>query len=234
VSVVDDGGGPRCIPIIERWDPVLQRCVPDLRPPLPNNLQPALDAPADPQASTVAETLALLQGGTYPPTTVFPPFRGPGIGLTDADRRAALPAALVAPGCTVLTGDQADVRTDEPQSDHQQPQIFYHYGRHAKIAFILVNEIIPFSDESANPTRARHGSGVYVTDIAPGTLTKAQIAYQLYGSPHRGNQAHVEAWVAIDTRGMDVIFTGKSHIYRIPTFVVLPVAGRIIGSGVTP
>jgi len=117
---------------------------------------------------------------------------------------------------------------------NQQPQIFYHYGRHEKIAFILASQTIPFSDQLTNPTRARHGSGVYLTDITPGTLTKAQIAYQLYGAPHRGNQAHVEGWVAIDTRGMDVIFTGKQHIYLVPTDVALPVADKIVGSGVTP
>jgi hypothetical protein len=39
-QVVDDGDGGgrgRCIPIVERWDPFLQACVPNLGPPPPNN-----------------------------------------------------------------------------------------------------------------------------------------------------------------------------------------------------
>jgi hypothetical protein len=49
----------------------------------------------------------------------------PRIGLTPAQRRAALPAALAALGCPLLTGDQADVRT-QPRDDEQRLPL-YHY-----------------------------------------------------------------------------------------------------------
>ena len=70
-------------------------------------------------------------------------------------------------------------------------------------------------------------------DIVPGTMTKAQIARQLYGSPHLGNQKHVEAWILINLSGLAVI-ENAPHNYLVPTPSNLPVEDRIITTSVTP
>ena len=83
-----------------------------------------------------------------------------------------------------------------------------------------------------NPTRARYGSGVYFTDIVPGSLTIAQIARRLWGSPHLGNQAHVAAWVAIDLSGLTVTFNAPYN-YMVKRTSDLPIRDRLVASGKT-
>ena len=95
--------------------------------------------------------------------------------------------------------------------------------------------MIPYSSSLDNPQRARGGSGVYFTDIVPGSLTKGQIARRLYGSPHLGNQAHVEAWVAVDVSDFYVIpHPEQEGSYLVPWVGDLPVEGKIVDYGNTP
>jgi hypothetical protein len=57
-----------------------------------------------------------------------PPTGGIRIGLTPAQRRAALLAALVALGCTTLTSDQADVRTQPRDRTKNQRILYFYHG----------------------------------------------------------------------------------------------------------
>jgi hypothetical protein len=65
----------------------------------------------------------------YPGIGGFPRVGLPRIGLTPAQRRAAVLAALVALGCTTLTGDQADVRTREDDPPRKPTVRVRHYSR---------------------------------------------------------------------------------------------------------
>jgi len=120
-----------------------------------------------------------------------------------------------------------------PTAAPEDEDLYYHYGTGDKINYILMTQTIPVSDAEENSKRARYGSGVYFTDIVPGSITKAQIARALYGSPHLGNQAHVEAWVEVDLSGLAVIYNGP-HNYLVRTLGDLSVVGRITRSGWTP
>jgi hypothetical protein len=93
---------------------------------MPNNLQPAPAAFADPCGDP-----GVVAGVVAPPATGFSPISVPRIGLTPAQRRAALLAALAALGCTLLTGDQADVRTrtDEGDSNRKPTVRVRHYSQ---------------------------------------------------------------------------------------------------------
>jgi hypothetical protein len=142
-QVVDDGDGGgrgRCIPIVERWDPFLQACVSNLGPPPPNNrltndaarsyaqaFDDLVGAPAADAGGILTTEIAI----PYPGIGGFPRVGLPRIGLTPAQRRAAVLAALVALGCTTLTGDQADVRTrtDEGDSNRKPTVRVRHYSQ---------------------------------------------------------------------------------------------------------
>jgi len=112
-------------------------------------------------------------------------------------------------------------------------EILYHYGRNEKIAYINLFKVIPFSDELENPKRAKYGSGVYFTDIAPGSMSMAQIAKALYGAPFVNFQLDVEAWVAVNVAGFDIT-NPRAHVYLVSTNADLPISDRIEGSGLTP
>jgi hypothetical protein len=133
-QVVDDGDGGgrgRCIPIVERWDPFLQACVPNLGPPPPNNRLTNDAARSYAQAFDDLVGAPAADEGILP-LTLNPPATGPRIwvpragglriGLTPAQRRAALLAALAALGCTTLTSDQADVRT-QPRDQNNEMRV---------------------------------------------------------------------------------------------------------------
>jgi hypothetical protein len=122
---------------VERWDPFLQACVPNLGPPPPNNRLTNDAARSYAQAfedlvgapTTDEGILTTDVAIPYPGIGGFPRVGLPRIGLTPAQRRAAVLAALVALGCPLLTGDQADVqtRTDE-QSRRRYPEIVVELG----------------------------------------------------------------------------------------------------------
>ncbi len=112
-------------------------------------------------------------------------------------------------------------------------RVLYHYGRNDKIAYITLFEVMPFSNEQENPQRARYGNGVYFTDIAPGSMSVAQIARALYGAPFVNIQLDVEAWVAVNVEGFNIT-NPRAHVYLVPTNSDLLITGRVQGSGLTP
>jgi RHS repeat-associated protein len=136
-------------------------------------------------------------------------------------------------GTLVWMLTQTHVDTQTRRDDNRDKLIYYHYGTASKVAFIVTTETIPFSDASANPKRARYGSGVYFTDIAPGSISKAQIARALYGNPFPSTQKSVEAWVAVDLKGLQVT-NPRNHVYLVQTTADFPISGRLINSGATP
>jgi len=118
--------------------------------------------------------------------------------------------------------------------DNDSKDKLYHYGTQSKIDYIVTYQIIPFSHFSENPKRARFGSGIYFTDLAPGSREKARLARALYGNPFPSTQKSVEAWVYVDVSGLDVFPTGRPHILLHPRESNLPVSGRIVATGETP
>ena len=107
----------------------------------------------------------------------------------------------------------------------------FHYGTASKISFILTTQTIPHSDFDANPQRARYGSGVYFTDLVPGTLSKGQISRQIYLAPFYTKD--IEAWVMVNLGGLTVV-PERDHVFLVPTAAALPVLGKILAAGLTP
>ena len=121
-----------------------------------------------------------------------------------------------------------------PSPDDDSNDRLYHYGTRSKIDYIVTYQVIPFSDFNENPKRARFGSGIYFTDLAPGSRTKAQLASTFYRLPFASAQKSVEAWVYVDVSGLDVFPTGRPHVFVHLRESDLPVSGRIIANGQTP
>lgn len=115
-----------------------------------------------------------------------------------------------------------------------EPRVaLYHYGTLSKIQFILASQTIPVSDPAENPDRAKYGIGVYFTELVPGSMSKAQLARRIYGSPFTSFQIPLEAWVFVDLTNVPLEFN-RPHVYRVFTETPLPVAGKIMANGITP
>jgi hypothetical protein len=123
--------------------PLSARYVPNLGPPPPNNrltndaarsyAQAFDDLVSAPTAD--AGILTTVGARPYPRTIGFPPLVVPEVRVTPGQRRAALLALLAALSCTLLTGDQADVRTRT--RDRDEVLRFYH-GTHDEHARTII------------------------------------------------------------------------------------------------
>ncbi len=108
------------------------------------------------------------------------------------------------------------------------PEIYYHDTSKSGMEGILSDQAINESSRALNPKDARLGTGVYVTDIVPGTLSTGKLTRQLIGQPFPTQK--YSHYVAIYTRGLPVV-SGGPHHFLIPTSGPLPVAGRLVGHG---
>jgi hypothetical protein len=95
-----------------------------------------------------------------------------------------------------------------------------------------------FITASKGAKNARHGNGVYLTDIFPemigegsGKLTLGQVMRRLFGQPW-GKQKSMGAFVELNVQGLELT-NPKPNIFLYPTEEGLDVSGRIVRSGKT-
>ncbi|MBL8565206.1 MAG: hypothetical protein JNM89_05765 [Hyphomicrobiaceae bacterium] len=118
----------------------------------------------------------------------------------------------------------------DAEVSQKQQQVFYHYTSKTGMEGILSSQEIFASSQANNPRDALYGTGVYVSDIVPGTMRSTQLARAFLGQPFPASR--FTHYVAIETSGLGVI-QGRQFVYLIPrpTGAPLPVMGRIVGFG---
>jgi len=113
-----------------------------------------------------------------------------------------------------------------PLGDH----VWRHYTDEAGYNGILSSQSIKVSDASVDPIHARHGTGVYVTNLVSEDFRIGQAAKLFWNMPFY--TAKLTHYIDIDTTGLEVLATDKPYIYRIladpPS---LDLSGRIVGGG---
>ena len=82
--------------------------------------------------------------------------------------------------------------------------------------------------KSVNPSDARYGNGQYLSDIAPGTKTGAQLSRSFINNPFQG--ARFTNYVEIDTSGLNVV-QGRTGVFVVPGETPLDLTRRIVGWG---
>jgi hypothetical protein len=107
-------------------------------------------------------------------------------------------------------------------------RILYHYTDERGLAGILATGTLLASTVAKNPRDARHGDGKYLSDIEPGTLTRAQLSRLFLGQPFQGRR--FTRYVAIDVDGLPVI-EARRGVLVIPGDGPLDLTGRIRGHG---
>jgi len=108
------------------------------------------------------------------------------------------------------------------------PPKLYHYTNEAGMQGILDSETLNPSLKSINPNDVRYGNGQYLSDIAPGTMSPAQLSRAFINNPFQG--ARYTNFIEIDTTGLNVI-QGRPGVYVVPNEVPLDLSGRITNSG---
>ena len=103
----------------------------------------------------------------------------------------------------------------------------YHYTTEAGYNAIMKSKVL---NPSIGVKNARFGSGQYFTDIVPGTFTKGQTSYRLYGVPWNGSR--LTHYIKIETSGLNII-NNKPFNFLNPSSTPLNLNGRILGGGAT-
>ncbi len=104
----------------------------------------------------------------------------------------------------------------------------YHYTNAAGIQGILASGVLRPSMAASSPSDVRYGDGQYLTDIAPATMTAAQLSRALIGHPFLGHR--FSHYVAIDVTDLKVI-QGRQGVFVVPGNHPLDLRGRIVSSG---
>ncbi|MFC4627051.1 HYD1 signature containing ADP-ribosyltransferase family protein [Promicromonospora alba] len=104
----------------------------------------------------------------------------------------------------------------------------YHYTDDAGLEGILKSKELMPSLKARNPSDARYGDGQYLSDIAPGSKTCAQLSRCFIGQPFQGQR--FKNYVEIDTTGLEVT-KGRDNVFVVPGDQALDIAGRILGWG---
>jgi hypothetical protein len=128
-------------------------------------------------------------------------------------------AACVAACMTFFVPEEAAV---------EETTTLFHYTTEEGMNGILESEQLNPSLKALNPADARYGNGQYLSDIAPGSMTPAQLSRQFLGMPFQGSR--FTNWVEIDVSGLNVV-QGRAGVFVVPNEGPLDLAGRIVGSG---
>jgi RHS repeat-associated protein len=105
----------------------------------------------------------------------------------------------------------------------------FHYTDEAGMKGIVESEKLLPSLKRLSPKDARYGNGQYLSDVAPGTMSCAQLSRCFVGQPFQGQR--FTHFVEIDVTGLNVV-KGRDGVFVVPNEGVLDLAGRIIRSGV--
>jgi RHS repeat-associated protein len=115
-----------------------------------------------------------------------------------------------------------------PADDPPPRRTLYHYTDEAGMRGIVNSGELNPSTRARNPQDARYGDGQYLTDIAPGTMTPAQLSRAFIGQPFQGQRfTHV---VEVDVTGLNVV-QGRPGVFVVPNNAPLDVSGRIVSFG---
>ena len=104
----------------------------------------------------------------------------------------------------------------------------YHYTDDAGLDGILNSKKINPSLKANNPKDARFGDGQYLSDIAPGTKTCAQLSRCFIGQPFQGKK--FKNFVEVDVTGLNVV-KGRDGVFVVPNNKPLDITNRVISSG---
>ncbi|MBO9203113.1 MULTISPECIES: HYD1 signature containing ADP-ribosyltransferase family protein [Niastella] len=123
---------------------------------------------------------------------------------------------------------QASSVNNNANSTAGQKTILYHYTTAEGQKGILSSKTLNASLKAVNPSDARYGDGQYLSDIAPTTMTTAQLSKAFLNIPFQGKR--FTHYVAIDVTGLNVQ-KGRDGVYVIPNSNSLNLQNRIVGSG---
>ena len=115
-------------------------------------------------------------------------------------------------------------------SSFECPSTLYLYTTKTGMRGILESQQINPSIKELAVKDARMGSGQYLTDIIPGSRTKGQISYALFGIPW--NTGKVSNYIEISTSNLNLL-KGREGIYYVPSTSALDLTNRIISYGET-
>jgi hypothetical protein len=104
----------------------------------------------------------------------------------------------------------------------------FHYTNEEGLAGILESGELRASTKAANPNDVRYGDGQYLTDIAPGTRTRAQLSRAFIGQPFQGQK--FTHFIEIDMEGLNA-FRGRESVFVVPGVTPLSLRGRIVRYG---
>jgi len=104
----------------------------------------------------------------------------------------------------------------------------FHYTTEEGQKGILDSGQLNPSLKSVNPSDARYGNGQYLSDIAPGTKTGAQLSRSFINNPFQG--ARFTNYVEINTSGLNVV-QGRAGVFVVPGETPLDLTGRIVSWG---
>jgi hypothetical protein len=140
------------------------------------------------------------------------------------------------------TGTPAPPGTPTPDSG----RYLYHYTEAASIPSILATGLRPSIQDPGNPrSDAQWGNGQYFTDLTPqeaSSATRYQVSRAIFNIPwHWGRPPNLPTigWLKVRVQGLpirreDSLFTQRFEhrsIYRHPSTINLPVAGRVVATG---
>jgi hypothetical protein len=104
----------------------------------------------------------------------------------------------------------------------------FHYTDEAGLKGIRESGQLNPSLRSVNPSDARYGNGQYLSDIAPGTKTPAQLSRAFLGQPFQGQRC--THFIELNVDGLEVI-QGRPNVFVVPGESPLDIIGRIVGYG---
>ena len=116
----------------------------------------------------------------------------------------------------------------EEETAAGEGQTLFHYTTERGQAGILRSGQLNASTVQANPADARYGNGQYLSDIAPGTRTAAQLSRAFLGSPFQG--ARFTHFLEIDVTGLNVV-QGRPGVFVVPGNAPLDITERIFRFG---
>ncbi|WP_240416786.1 S8 family serine peptidase [Paenibacillus periandrae] len=114
------------------------------------------------------------------------------------------------------------------EENNRQRKILYHYTDQLGYKGILSSGVIFNSTKALRPKDARFGDGVYLTDIAPDTMSKEELSQILYNNAFQTKKT--DWYVAIDVTDLNVYY-GRPGVYVYRTEAPLPIINRFVTSG---
>ncbi len=104
----------------------------------------------------------------------------------------------------------------------------YHFTTEEGLNGIVSSGKLNPSIKTLTTKDARMGSGQYLTDIIPGSMSNGKLSYQLYGVPW--NAKKVINYVEIDTTGLNLL-KGRDGVYYVPNSGPLDITDIILNYG---